>query len=90
MPPVARPFSLAWCALTMVSCAAFLPAQSALADGTERIGRYLERSVLVHESAQLNPLEQVADLEFSSRITVTEALRLALAGAGSAAGRVSS
>ncbi len=51
-------------------------------EDVRRAGRYLDRSVLVHEAAQLNPLEQVADLEFSSRISVAEALRSALAGTG--------
>ena len=50
------------------------------AEDTRQVGRYLDRSVLVHEAAQLNPLEQVARLKFSSRITVAEALRSALAG----------
>ena len=52
------------------------------AEDTRQVGRYLDRSVLVHEAAQLNPLEQVARLQFSSRITVAEALRSALAGTG--------
>ncbi len=81
MPLTTRPPSSAWRTLAMVSCAALLPV-AAQANATERVGRYLDRSVLVHEAAQLNPLEQVADLEFSSRITVSEALRLALAGTG--------
>lgn len=52
------------------------------ADDTRRTGRYIDMSVLVHEAAQLNPLEQIANLQFSSRITVGEALRTALVGTG--------
>ena len=70
-----------WRTIATLYCAALLPADVA-ADGTERVGRYLDRSVLVHEAAQLNPLEQVVDIEIDSRVTVAEALRLALAGTG--------
>lgn len=52
------------------------------ADNTRSVGRYIDRSVLVHEAAQLNPLEQVANLQFSSRITIGEALSTALVGTG--------
>lgn len=52
------------------------------ADDTLRAGRYVDRSVLVHNAAQLNPLAQVANLHFSSRITVGDALRTALIGTG--------
>ncbi len=52
------------------------------ADDTKRVGRYIDRSVLVHEAAQLNPLSQVANLQFSSRISIGEALSTALAGTG--------
>lgn len=45
-------------------------------------GRYLDRSVAVHDISQLNPLRQVARLEFSDRITVAGAVRSALAGTG--------
>lgn len=65
-----------------VSLAVLLPVSGSLADTTERAGRYLDRSVLVHETAQLNPLEQVADLRFDSRVTVAGALRTALSGTG--------
>ena len=44
-----------------------IPAQVP-ADGTQRTGRYLDRSVFVNEAPQLNPLQQVASLAFSSRI----------------------
>ena len=54
----------------------------AMGDDSRRVGRYLDKSVLVHEAAQLNPLEQVAHLRFSSRVTVAEALRSALTGTG--------
>lgn len=52
------------------------------ADETRRVGRYFDRIVLVHEAAQLNPLAQVANLQFSSRITIGEALSTALVGTG--------
>ena len=71
-----------WRTIATLCCAALLPAGVA-ADSTERVGRYLDRTVLVHEAAQLNPLEQVADIEIDSRVTVAEALRLALAGTAS-------
>ena len=51
-------------------------------DDTGRSGRYIDRSELVHGTAQLNPLKQVADLQFSSRISVGEALNTALIGTG--------
>ena len=77
-PPVPSPRRL----IAAASCAVLLPVPAVLADATERAGRYLDRSVLVHEAARLNPLEQVADLRFGSRVTVAEALRTALAGTG--------
>lgn len=52
------------------------------ADDTKSAGRYIDRSVLVHGASQLDPLKQVANLRFSSRITVGQALRAALVGTG--------
>ena len=52
------------------------------ADDTRRAGRYIDRFVLVHEAAQFNPLAQVATLQFSSRVTIGEALSTALVGTG--------
>lgn len=74
--PALRHGAAASAILTLV-----IPAQIP-ADGTQRAGRYLDRSVIVNEASQLNPLQQVATLEFSSRITVAEALKSALAGTG--------
>lgn len=52
------------------------------ADHANSAGRYIDQSVLVHDTSQLDPLKQVANLQFNSRITVGEALRTALVGTG--------
>lgn len=67
---------------TLLAAAALSLAVPSHGTDTQRAGRYLDRTTLVHDGAQLNPLEQVADLDFSSRLTVGEALRSALAGTG--------
>jgi len=54
-----------------------------MSSGAVPRGRYLDRSVRVHDAAQLNPLRQVLDLRLSDRMSVGSALRTALAGAGS-------
>ncbi len=45
-------------------------------------GRYLDRNVLVHDEAQLDPLKHVVSFSFSPFITVEGALNTALSGTG--------
>ena len=74
-----QPWSLSAAVAAVIAMA---PTVHVHADEIKRAGRYIDRSVLVHGAAQLNPLEQVANLQFTSRITVGEALRTALVGTG--------
>jgi len=54
-----------------------------MASGAVPRGRYPDRSVRVHDAAQLNPLRQVLDLRLSDRMSVGSALQTALAETGS-------
>ena len=83
MYPSTSKFSRTWL-LSAAVAAVIAIALSAVvhAEDSRRAGRYIDRSVLVHERAQLNPLAQVANLRFSSRISIGETLSTALAGTG--------
>ena len=77
LPANCAPWRRAILAPALLAVACVAPA-----DDTRRAGRYLDRTVLVHDAARLNPLRQVADLRFSARISIAGALRTALAGTG--------
>ncbi len=65
-----------------LASALWLMSVTAPAADTVPVGRYLDRNLQVHEAARLHPLQAVADLTFSDRMSVGEALRSALAGTG--------